>query len=310
MILLAVVITSLLVLGAISNAYAAELTVYLDPNTDLAQPSFTAQKFITLSYFAGVSLPIQFNGKNENVTFTVNVTGNGMNQLVSAFNHALAARHSPVQVVNATVRYSADIIGGPNQAIISYKVTVVPFISKYVIQKNGQQGTVMDLNWRSLTVNRPIVLDTPKYGKININYPIGLLQVTQPQLAQQLLSSPASFIMQDPLLNFQQIGESMDNWHFLFDPTGSIAGSSGLFSQQQGSRSLSVYALGESSLREAVYIEQGQDAFATINGQTIAVHSSTIPTSAQIQIAGFSVIHRSGNGEFAYVTDVPPGISP
>ena len=49
----------------------------------------------------------------------------------------------------------------------------------------------MDVNWRSLTVNQPIVLDTPKYGKININYPIGLFQVTHPQLAQQLLSSPA-----------------------------------------------------------------------------------------------------------------------
>jgi hypothetical protein len=167
----------------------------------------------------------------------------------------------------------------------------------------------MDLNWRSLTVNQPIVLDTPKYGKININYPIGLLQVTDPQLAQQLLSSPAAFIMQDPLLNFQQIGESMDNWHFLFEPIGRM-GSSGPFSSQLDSRAVSVYALGTSSLREAVYIEQGQDAFATINGQTIAVHSSTIPTSAQIQIAGFSMIHQSGNGEFAYVIDVPPGISP
>jgi hypothetical protein len=71
-----------------------------------------------------------------------------------------------------------------------------------------------------------------------------------------------------------------------------------------------IYALGTSSLREAVYIEQGQDAFATIDGRTIGVHSSTSPTSAQIQIAGFSVIHQSGNGEFADVTDVRPGISP
>jgi hypothetical protein len=101
MILLAAAITSLLVLGAISNTYAAELTVFLDPDTDLARPSFTAQKFITLSYYTGVALPSQINGKNENVTFTVNATGNGMNQLVSAFNYALAARHSPVHVVNA-----------------------------------------------------------------------------------------------------------------------------------------------------------------------------------------------------------------
>jgi hypothetical protein len=309
MILLVVVIGSLLVLGVISNAYAAKLTVYLDPDTDLAWPTFTAQKVINLSYDAGVALPSQSNGKNENITFTVNATGNGINQLISAFNHALAAKHNPVRVISATVRYSADLIGEGNRAIISYKITVLPSITKYVIQKNGPQDTVIDLNWRSLTVSQPIVIDTLKYGKVNINYPIGLLQVIHPQLAKQLLNSSASSIMQSPILDFQQIGESLDSWHFLFDPTGSIMASIGLLSHQPGSRAVSVYALGQSSLREAVYIQEGKDAFAIINGQTIIVHSSTSQAAAEIGIAGFSKIHRSGGGEFAYVTDMPGAIT-
>jgi hypothetical protein len=113
--------------------------------------------------------------------------------------------------------------------------------------------------------------------------------------------------MQDPILNFQTIGASMDIWHFLFDPTGSIAGASGLFSQQPGSRAVSVYALGESSLREGTYTEQTKDASATINGETVGVHASTPPPSAQIQIAGFSRTQKSGNGgDVAYVSAQAP----
>ena len=59
---------------------------------------------------------------------------------------------------------------------------------------------------------------------INVNYPIGALQVTHPEIAQKLLNSQGAGIMTDPLFNFQEIATPMDKWHFLFDPTGSQAG--------------------------------------------------------------------------------------
>ena len=52
---------------------------------------------------------------------------------------------------------------------------------------------------------------------INVNYPIGALQVTHPEIAQKLLNSQAAGIMTDPLFNFQEIATPMDKWHFLFD---------------------------------------------------------------------------------------------
>ena len=181
-----------------------------------------------------------------------------------------------------------------------------PFMSGYVLQQNGPQGSVIDLDWRSVVVNQPLIVDTPNYGKVNVNYPIGLFQVLHPQLARQLLNSPAAAIMQEPLFNFQPVGQPMDTWHFLFDPTGSIAGSAGLFNAPTGSRAVSVYALGESSLREGTFTEQVKDATATINGQTVGVHASTPPPSAQIQIPGFSKTQKTGNSEVAYVTAQAP----
>lgn len=305
--LLAWTVSVLLVSSVVGSAFAVQFTTFLPTQTNTASADLTAVRFLSLSYDPGSALANQFNGKSEHVRFTVNGTEGGMSGLIATINQDIQAeKQSPVRITNATLQYSGDLIGQPNGLLVSYKVDLKPFISNFILQKNGTQGTVIDLDWRSFFVSQPLILDVPKYGKININYPIGLFQVTHPQIAGQLLSSPSASIMQEPLLNFQTVGESMDNWHFLFDPTGSIAGSSGLFSQAQGSRAVSVYALGESSLREGTFTEQVADASATINGQTVGVHSSTPPPSAQIQIAGFSKIQRSGNSELAFVTSQAP----
>jgi hypothetical protein len=163
------------------------------------------------------------------------------------------------------------------------------------------------LDWRSILVNGPLTVDAPKYGKIDINLPIGLLQVTNPDLAQKFLNSQASAIMRDPLFNFQSIGIPMDRWHFLFDPTGSVAGAAGSgFVEQGGAKAVSIYSLGESSFREGTFTEQTKEATATIDNSQVAVHSSTPPPSAQIQIAGFSKIQKSGGNELAFVSAEAP----
>ena len=306
-VLLACIISTILVTGLISHAFAVQLTAFLSPKANSAQPDLTAVRFLTLNYDPGSALAQQFNGKAEHVRFTLNGTAGGMSQLISTYNQAIATeRQSPVRFNNATLQYEGDLIGEPNQLLISYKVDLKPSMSNYVLQANGTQGSIIDLDWRSVSVNQPLIVDTPKYGKVNVNYPIGLFQVTHPQLAQQLLNSPAAAIMQDPLFNFQAIGQSMDSWHFLFDPTGSIAGSAGLFNAPAGSRAVSVYALGESSLREGTFTETVKDASATIGGQSVGVHASTPPPSAQIQIPGFSRTEKTSTGEVALVTTQAP----
>ncbi len=305
-VLSACVISGMLIFSVMNNAFAVQFTALLSPKTNSATPDFTAVRFITLTYPAGGPLAKQFNGKSEHVRFTVSGTIGGMDQLYAAFNEAFASqKNSHVQISNATLTYTGDLLGEPTQALVSYKVDIQPTLSNYVLQ-NTTQGTVLDLNWRSITVTKPTIIDTPKYGKINVNSPIGLFEALDPTLARGLLNSQAASIMQAPLFDFQTLGADMNNWHFLFDPTGSIAGSSGLFSQQPGSRAVSVYALGESSLREGAYTEQVQDASATINGETVGVHASTPPPSAQIQIPGFSKIQQSGSGQVAIVTSQAP----
>jgi hypothetical protein len=304
------ILSIFLIIGFVPQTFAAQMTAVLIPSTDISQPDFSGIKFITLKYNPGSPLSNLFNGKNEHVTFTMNGTAGGMSEVISAFNKAIATeKKSPVRINNATLSYSADILGQPDNAMLSYKVDFKPTISKFVLQENGPQGTVVDIDWRSIVINDPLVVDAPKYGKISVNYPIGLLQAIHPDLAQAFLNSQASAIMKDPLLNFQDIGIPMDRWHFLFDPTGSVAGSAGSgYIEQGGARAVSVYSIGESSFREGTFTEKTSDATATIDNSQVQVHSSTPPPSAQLQIAGFSRIQKSGNSELAFVsTQAPEG---
>jgi hypothetical protein len=299
------VLLTLLMISFVSYVYAVQMTAILIPTLDSADPALTGIRFITLKYDPGSALSNQFNGKNERVEFTMNGTGGGMSELISTINQDIAnQKKSPVNIVNASLSYSADLRGEPDRLSLSYKVVLNPTITKFVLEK-GQQGTVLDLDWRGVIINQPLVLDTEKYGKISVNYPIGLFQATHPDLAQKFLNSEAAGIMKEPLFNFADIGIPMDRWHFLFDPTGSQASAAG-YTEQSGARAVSVYSLGESSFREGTLTEKVSDATATIDGTKVSIHSSTPPPSGQIQIAGFSRIQKSGSNELAFVSAQAP----
>lgn len=296
-------------MGFVCQAFAVQMTAVLVPSKDSSQPVFTGVRFITLKYDPGSPLSKLLNGKSEHVTFTMKGTAGGMSRVVSAFNNAIATqKQSPVRIENGTLSYSADLIGQPDSAQLSYKVDFNPTMSNFVLQK-GPQGTVVDLDWRSIAVNDPLILNAPKYGMMSVNYPIGLLQAIHPDLVGQFLNSKSAAIMNAPLFNFQPIGIPMDRWHFLFDPTGSLAGVAGSgFAEQGGARAVSIFSLGESSFREGTFTEQTSDSTATISNTPAQVHSSTPPPSAQLQIAGFAKTQRSANNELAFVsTQAPEG---
>lgn len=302
------VLGTLLITSFASQALANQMTGILVPTRDDANPVFTGVRFITLKYQPGSPMSKILNGKSEHITFNLKGSESGMSNVISAFNQAIATqKKSPVRIENASLSYSADIIGQPDTAQLSYKVDFKPTISKYVLDPNSPQGVVIDLDWRGILINGPLVVNAPKYGNININFPIGVLQVTNADLAQKFLNSQAGAIMRDPLLNFQTLSTPMDRWHFLFDPTGSVAGAAGSgYVEQGGAKAVSVYSLGESSFREGTFSEQVKDATATIDNTQVSIRSSTPPPSAQLQIAGFSKIQKSGDSELAFVSAQAP----
>ncbi|MDQ3853474.1 MAG: hypothetical protein M3299_11630, partial [Thermoproteota archaeon] len=260
----------------------------------------------------GSSLAQELDGQDRRVEFSLNGTAadqddTGMNGLIAALNRAFVQAESPVQTSQAMVSYSGVLRGGPTSTVISYRIDVEPTLERIVLQGAGgsQTGRLVDLEWRGITINEPLVVNAPDVGQININYPIGLLQALYPSLAQKFEGTQATEVLNQPILNFEEFNAPMSTWHVLFDPVGAYGGSVGL-NGTGGAKALSVYSLGESSLREGAHGIEESDATATIDGATVTVHSTTPPPSGQIQIAGYSDHRESGGAWYSIVTAEAP----
>lgn len=293
--------------GFFIDASAVQMTTSMVPETNKADALLTAVRFITIEYEPNSQLAQQFNGKDERVDFTLNSSDPGMPELINTINSDIRTQKgSPVNIENATLHYTGSIKGASDKVQLAYKIVVEGILSSIVLDKS-EQGNVLDLDWRSVVVDEPLPVNAPQYGNISVNYPLGLLQVNYPEVAQELSNSQAAAIMREPLFNFQDMGIPMDRWHFLFDPTGSQAGAAGSgFQEVGGARVVSIYSLGESSFREGTFSEKVTQASASLNGTKVGVESSTPPPSGQIQIAGFSRIQKSGDNELAFVTAQAP----
>ncbi|HZO10859.1 MAG TPA: hypothetical protein VFB48_01960 [Nitrososphaeraceae archaeon] len=297
-----------------SNVYAVQMTTVLSPQLNQAEPVFTASRFITLQFPAGSELAKKYANVDQTVRFKANSSTPGMAELISGINKDISTeKQSPIRIDNATIDYVGTLKGSADRLIMSYKVVFTPSISGFTLPSNNTAGaSLVDLDWRGFHTTRPLELQIPNVGNMSIgnmsiNYPMSLLQVTHPELAQQVNSSQAKELFQTPLFNFDDIGTPMERWHFLFDPTGSQASTAGSgFQELGGARVVSIYSLGESSFREGVMEAKESDAKATIDGTNAAIHSSTPPPSGQIQIAGFSTVSKNGNSEVAYITANAP----
>ena len=290
-----------------SQAFAAQMEVFLLPETDKADPVFTSIRFLTIKYEPGSELSKIFNGTNERISFKLNSSDAGMNELQRSVNEAiLVDKNSPIQLNKSKLEYTAQIRGEENRVAISYKIKFMPEITNFVLPTNGT--TAVDLDWRSVVVHGPLTVDVPEYGKFDINYPMATILAKYPQAAKILSSSEdAKKILQTPLLDYEEIGLPMDRWHFLFDPTGSQASAAGSgYAGEGGTRVVSVFSLGESSFREGTHTAKEASAETTIDGSEVAIRSSNPPPSGQIQIGGFANIQKVAGGEVAFVTPNAP----
>lgn len=298
-------ITVLLFSGFASQAYANQLDTLLLPDVDKSKVEFAGVRFIEITYQKGSQLASLLDGRNDRIEFTVNGTSNstgGIGTVIQAVNDAtLQKNKSPIVIENASLRYFATVKGYPDRAQLSYRIDFEPVIAKYVLQKSGEnQLAIIDLDWRNVVVSRSLTITTKEYGTVDVNRPIGLVQLLLPDVAEELLDSEAKEIMEDPILNFERFDLSMKSWHFLFDVTGKQLERYDVFAEGEGT-TVSIYSIGESSFREGTYLPVEKDATVTVKGTESKIHSNTPPPSGQISIAGYSTVEERDGMEFALV---------
>jgi hypothetical protein len=298
-----------------NQALAIQLTAGVSPQLNVADADFKGDRILTLKYPQNSQISSMLNGKKESVSFTLNSSdpNNGLQNVLSAINsNLLREKQSQVQLENASLNYRASMNGGATSTTITFQVELRPTIKNLVTATNGTDSSIIDLDWRGFDITEPLNVTAPQYGSIDINHPMGGIEKLIPELAPQLASASAlTGVLNQPLMNFEDFGVTMNNWHFLFDATGAQAGAAGFGFNvgQNGSKIVSIYSLGESSFREGTHTVKEASASGNVGGVNVNLNSLTAPPSGQIQIGGFSKIEQVGGHEFAIVSsNAPQGV--
>ena len=303
--MLAPLVAVLLASSFAGQAHAAQIDASLIPEYDRAVGTFTGTKFVQITYQPGSAASKLFDGKNERIEFSVKGTNaSGMSERIALVNAALIRAESPAHVTGANITYSGVLKGGPDRLTLTYRVELVQEFSGFKLNQSAVDSIPMDVNWRGFVIDQAVLIESPEHGTINVNHPVGLLEATFPEYAEMVMETQARDIMTEPILDFQEIGDMpLDRWHTLFDPTRSLASTSGLLGEDIGrAKVLSVYSLGECSIREGCPPPKEGDATVTVDGAELKVHISTPQPNSQIEIAGFTSIERAGNNQILRVT--------
>ncbi len=300
-VLLTVFVAGLIVFGASSAAWGAQLDARINPNTDSSPFRMNYQKTIFVEYPNGGQLFDELHDKTWTISGTADSSNPGVQNLMSKLNENIKAKGSQARISDLNVTYDIHLKGRNLNTSIDYKVILEGTLTDYVITKD-QTRTLIDLGWRGLSTNSEILIDG-----VDINHPIKMLQVEEPLIYNVVQGTEAGEILSKNMINADFILEQkLTNWHFLFDPTGINvdAGTFGLDEQISGFV-VSSWTMGESSLREGRQVERIFQAEVNAD-QKYVIRTVQSSDQGNLYAIGFGALDVLDGVEIAGVTPRPP----
>ena len=300
-VLLTVLIAGLLVFGASSSAWAAQLNAQINPNNEESSFKVNYQKTVFVEYPNGGMLFDELRLKEWTISGTADSSNAGVQELMDKLNSKIASDGSQARITDLDVTYDFHLKGRNLNSAIDYQVIIEGTLTNYIISKD-QSKTLIDLGWRGLSVTDEILIDG-----VGINHPISILEEKEPAVYNILSGTEAEEILSKNLIDANYILEQpMTNWHFLFDPTGINvdAGTFGLDESISGFV-ISHWTMGESSLREGRQVERIFEAEVNAD-QKYVIRSVQSADAANLSTIGFGALDLLDGVQIAGVTPTAP----
>jgi hypothetical protein len=252
-------------------AFAAELDATVDPLADAATVTFVATRTIMIEYEPSSSLGRELEGANENITIAKSESDFTTDMFVSTLNDHLTNDKDTTSRVDGISRiaYASHLEANGTLAQLRVTLQVDASITNVILtNEQNDETTLVDANWRDIVITAPVYVETDEFAGVNINSPMGILEITHPNVTSVLSNSDAGSVVNDALLDFSAIGEvPLDSWNIT----------------QSGETT--TYSLGKSTM--------GDDALSAQvdmdDGSIVKVSSITPPQSAQITVQAANV---------------------
>ena len=303
--LLALSVLSILIVGSVSPAFAAQLNWDAKTPETAEVPKFKFQRTAYIEYEEGGSIADALRGQSLTVEFTADSTTPGVDKLIEKLNDNLRELQSSAHITDVKIEYHASLFGRGENTSVDYRLIMIPTIDGYLIKPYTEGSPALfDILWRGVTVNGPITITTEEYGDVEINQPISFYEQNYPEVASQI-TGEARDVLSMPLIDASGIGAlGIGNWHFLADPTGIVAETS-KYGFSGAKVVVSSFTMGESSFREGQIKEKEFEATFT-SDKTYHIRTIESGDSGNVFLAGYASPDKLGGAEVVGVSPVAP----
>ena len=301
--LLASTILVLLVFGTASPIWATvDFNAFLPIEGTPITPEFKFTKNVAIDYSNGGKLKDALMGKNMTIAFS-DTSGNNtsIKSFVEAINTELATdRKTTATISKMKMDYQVQVNGNDKGATIDYRITLVPTVVGYTLNKGGGDvPTVLDASWMGFTMKNPVTITTSQYGDLEINYPLGVIQKQLPDVYNLLKGTAAETSLNLNLIDASAlVGYPIDKWNSIFDPAYTLSETAG-YGYAGQKVAVTGFAYGQSDLYQGQMKTQNVETDFTTDSK---YHLSVIEraSSGTIDAAG----HANG-----YMVQGTPAIS-
>ena len=298
---LPVFVAILIMVGASAPAWAAQLDVVINPNTESSPFHITHQKTVFIEYPEDGQIFDYLSGQEWVVEGTADSSSPDTQDLIRQLNQNIFDSGSQAFITDLEVSYDIHLQPFGDHTSIDYTVVLEGTISNYLITRDSQQALI-DLGWRGLSAHDPVVIDG-----VEINLPFSILESHSPETYGLLAGTAADDVLTRPLINADFILElPLVDWHFLFDPTGiGVDAETFGLSEEISGFVLSKWTMGLSDIIIGVQGEREFEAVVTLDRE-YTVRSLQSADNASIQVVGFGALGTLDGIEIAGVTPNPP----
>lgn len=285
---------SILVIGTVSPAWAAQLNWDAKTFESATQPSFKFQRTVFIEYPEGGEIADTLRGKTDNIYFTADSSTPGVQAIIDEINVQLQSKQSTVRVTDLKIEYDAELTGRGDNASVDYKLVITPTINGFLIREytpaagsSPASPALFDAMWRGIKIDGAFPIATEDFDDVDINLPISFFEKEFPDVAAAMAGTTAEDILSMSLIDAADIGnQPLGNWHFLFDPTG-ISAETSKFGFSGARVVVSSFTMGESSIREGQQREKEFHEPFTAD-TTYNIRSVQAADNANIFLSGYA----------------------
>ncbi len=310
--------------------YAVTLTSLINPDSTTTIVNYQESHPTQFNYLANSNLALLFKQLPQRVSInasSVDTSNQNKNNtaaiqnLLKLINEQFQSNNSIVRTTGANVSFIADIRQfSDTETSIDQRISLDLSLQNFDIPSaNDPSHKYIDLNWRAFKINEPITLQYAIYSKedknttknIDINHLLSLLYSLNPNFKNEINSNSNSTdtpILNSPLIDFSKLSLSMDNWYHLFDPAPRLAETKGygFKGEANGANVVTIYSLGEGSIREGKHEDTAYNVIFGNNKQYKAEMVLPAP-NGRIDILGYSKIVLSPGEDTAIVSQTNEG---